>query len=229
MPRGGKIAPIRAKLSWNGRIRAAASPALCPVFDMPIFILDRKAMAGSHPSHRREPPAGPHVAWPPDSQYRSLDLRALSILSAIAILVSLFLSWTGPALPIPAVTPWDLISALKPDVEALRSFIASSPGELVAFLATFALAAVFLVLVLFNLPSRLIGLLGGGLGVGLTGWTVWKISKGASDLPVPANLDIGKANDIVRAVTDLAGPGAWAWFAGSALLLLAALIGWDRR
>lgn len=156
-------------------------------------------------------------------------MRALSILSAIAILVSLFLSWTGPALPIPKVTPWDLLRTLQPDVDALRSFVTASPGELIAFLATFVLAAVFLALVLFNLPSRLIGLLGGGLGVGLVGWAVWNISRGASALPLPVNVDLGKANEIARAVTELAGPGAWAWAAGSLLLLLSAMVGWDRR
>lgn len=156
-------------------------------------------------------------------------MRALSILSAIAILVSLLLTWTGPALPMPPVTPWDLIRSLEPDVEALRNFVSNSPGELVAFLATFVLAALFLCLVLFNLPSRVIGLLGGGLGVGLVGWTVWNISKGNAGLPVPVNVDIGKANEIAEAVTQLAGPGAWAWAGGSVLLLLASLIGWDRR
>ncbi len=156
-------------------------------------------------------------------------MRALAIIASIAILVSLFLSWTGPALAGLSVSPWDVIRSLQPDVEALRSFVRSSPVELVAFIATFVLAALFLLLVLFNLPSRLVGMIGGGLGVGLTGWTIWGIHNGASSLPVPVSLDIGNAADLSRGITELAGHGAWAWAGGSAILLLAALVGWDRR
>ncbi|NPD16882.1 hypothetical protein HOY34_16945 [Xinfangfangia sp. D13-10-4-6] len=156
-------------------------------------------------------------------------MRALAILASISMIVSLFLSWTGPALAGISISPWNLFRSLQPDVETFRSFVTASPIELVVFLATFILAALFLLLVLFNIPARLIGLIGGGAGVGLMGWILWNLNKGDQPLPVPVNIDLGKAADLNHAITQLAGYGAWAWAGGAALLLLASLVGWDRR
>ncbi len=65
--------------------------------------------------------------------------------------------------------PWDLIKGLDPTVETAQQLVETAPPELLAFLASFVLAALFLVLALVNLPSRLLALLAGGTASGLVG------------------------------------------------------------
>lgn len=156
-------------------------------------------------------------------------MRAIAILAAAAMIVSLFLPWIRPEIAGAGLTPWDLLRALEPDVQAIRDFIARSPAELVAFLASFVLAALFLALVLFNIPSRLIALLAGGLGVGLIGYTAWQIRNGAARLPVPVEADFSDGQQIVDLLSRIPGTGAWVWAGGAFVLLLAGLIGFARR
>ncbi|VDC31372.1 hypothetical protein XINFAN_02868 [Pseudogemmobacter humi] len=156
-------------------------------------------------------------------------MRAIAILSAAAMIVSLFLPWIRPEITGTGLTPWELIRALDPDVQAMRDFVGRSPVELVALFASIALAALFLALVLFNIPSRLIALLAGGLGVGLIGYTAWQIRNGAARLPVRVEVDFSDGGQIADLLTRIPGTGAWIWAGGSLVLLMAGLIGFARR
>ncbi|MBE2278075.1 MAG: hypothetical protein IAE87_17465 [Rhodobacteraceae bacterium] len=155
-------------------------------------------------------------------------MRALAVLAAAAMVVSLFLPWLGTTLPGARFVPWDLIRNLNPDLDTAQRFVVESPGELVIFLATFVLAALFVVLSLIGLASRLLAVLTGGLAVGIVAYGYVRLRDGAIDLglPLPVN---GTAEDLLRLSTDILGMGAWAWIGGAAVLLVAGLVGFGRR
>jgi hypothetical protein len=156
-------------------------------------------------------------------------MRALAILAAAAMVFSLFLSWLNPAQTGGlGFIPWDLVRNLDPSAESLQRFVTQAPPELLAFLATFALAALFLVLAILGLPSRLVAFLAGGTAAGLVGYGVLQARDGLLNvgLPVPAGNDL---QAMANQAAGLMGVGAWAWAGGAALLLLSALIGFGSR
>lgn len=155
-------------------------------------------------------------------------MRALSLLAAAAMVVSLFLPWISAAGLGVSFVPFDLVRGLEPDVQAVQEFVTSAPPLLLAFLASFVLAALFVLLSVLGLPSRLLALLGGGIAVGTLGYGFWQAREGAlsTGLPVPTTNDL---SEIAQAAMDVMGLGAWAWVAGAVLLLLAGLIGFGSR
>lgn len=155
-------------------------------------------------------------------------MRALAILAAAAMVISLFLPWLGEAVPGARFVPFDLMRNLNPDLETAQRFVRESPAELVAFMATFALAALFVVLAVVGLASRLLAVLAGGLAVGIAGYGYLRLRNGALDLGLPLPADASPEN-LLRAATEVLGLGAWAWIGGAALLLLAGLAGFGRR
>ena len=70
-------------------------------------------------------------------------MRALAILAAIAMVVSLFLPWLNPETSAGRLVPWDMVKGLDLSVDGLKTFATSSAPVFLAFLATFALAALF--------------------------------------------------------------------------------------
>ena len=76
-------------------------------------------------------------------------MRAIAILAAIAMVAGLFLPWLVSA---PEATPWEVVRRLDPEVETLRTLASDAP-ELLAFLATFALAVAYLVLTARKQPG----------------------------------------------------------------------------
>lgn len=156
-------------------------------------------------------------------------MRALAILAAAAMVFSLFLSWLNPAQTGGlSFVPWDLVKNLDPDAETLQRFATEAPPALLAFLASFALAALFLVLAILGLPSRLLALLAGGTAAGLVGYGVMQARDGAVNLglPIPGGNDL---QAMAEQAANLMGMGAWAWGTGAVVLLLAALIGFGAR
>lgn len=154
-------------------------------------------------------------------------MRALALLASAAMVVSLFLPWLSSALPGAGFVPWDLVRALNPDLQTVQRFVTESPGELVAFLATFPLAALFLVLTVVGLPSRLLALVTGGLATGIVGLGLWRAREGVQNLglPLPSGESI---QDTAKALSEVMGYGAWAWAGGAVILLLAGLAGFRR-
>lgn len=155
-------------------------------------------------------------------------MRALALLAAAAMVVSLFLPWLNLGQIGTGFVPWDLIKNLDPDADALTRFASDSPPALLVFLATFALAALFLVLSVLGLPSRLLALLTGGAAAGVVGFVFLRARQGVLDLgvPVPSGNDL---SELGNQATNLMGLGAWAWGGGAVILLLAGLIGFGRR
>lgn len=153
-------------------------------------------------------------------------MRALSLLAAAAMVVSLFLPWL--ALPGGGFTPYDLVRQLNPDLQAVQDFAGQAPPLMLAFLATFALAALFLILAIVGLASRLLALLAGGLAVGIVAYGFWQAREGAlqTGLPLPSTGDLA---DLAASLGDTLGYGAWAWGLGALVLLLGGLVGFARR
>ncbi|MFZ1469647.1 MAG: hypothetical protein WAT09_11825 [Paracoccaceae bacterium] len=155
-------------------------------------------------------------------------MRALAILSAIAMVVSLFLSWLNPRMFGMDLVPWTYLKQADLSVESLRKLAESSPPEALVFVATFVLAALFAVLAILGLASRVLALLTGGGAVGLMAYGAFQLQAQikAGGLPLPG------ANDLMQAVQkapEFLGPGAFAWAAGAVVLLLTGLIGFGER
>ncbi len=150
-------------------------------------------------------------------------MRAIAILAALAMVAGLFLPWLVAA---PGTTPWDVIRHLDPTVEQVQKMASDAP-ELLAFLATFALAALFLVLAILGAPSRALAFLAGGGAVAMVVYGAVKMRDqvAAFGLPVPSAQNIG---DLLPRIPELLGTGAMAW-GGGLVLLLTALIGFPAR
>lgn len=156
-------------------------------------------------------------------------MRALAILAAAAMVISLFLSWLNPGQTGGlSFVPYDLVKGLEPDLETLQRFVTEAPPTLLAFLATFVLAAVFVLFAVVGLPSRLLALLAGGTAAGLVGYGVMQARSGALNLglPLPSSGDL---QAMAQEAANLMGIGAFAWGGGAVLLLLSGLIGFGRR
>jgi len=151
-------------------------------------------------------------------------LRALSLLAGAAMIVSLFLPWFAASTAGAGFSPWEMLRGIGPDPAAIEDFLLGAPPLLLAFLATFVLAALFLFLAIVGLPLRILALAAGGLAAATLGWGLWRAREGALDigLPLPGSLDPGQLFAFAR---DTLGVGAWAWGGGALVLLLAGILG----
>lgn len=155
-------------------------------------------------------------------------MRALAILAAIAMVVGLFMPWLNPETSGIRLVPWDLLKSVDPNLEAAKKFASDNPPELLAFLATFALAALFGLLALIGAPSRLLAFLAGGGAVGMVGYAWLKMQDQFAAFGIPEALT-SDPMAFVRSSPDIFGMGAFAWAGGAVILLFAALIGFGDR
>ena len=155
-------------------------------------------------------------------------MRALAILSSIAMVVSLFLSWMKPAIFGGGLVPWDMLKQMDFSTDSLRMVAENSPPEGLVFAATFVLAALFAVLAILGLASRLLALLAGGGAIGLLvyGALTFKNQAAAAGLPMPGTGDLA---DMAKGMVEILGPGAYAWAGGALVLLFTGLIGFGAR
>ncbi|MFZ1339123.1 MAG: hypothetical protein WAT25_19075 [Paracoccaceae bacterium] len=156
-------------------------------------------------------------------------MRALALVAAIAMVASLFLPWLNPGTSGIRLVPWDMLKELELSADGLRTFATDSPPELLAFLATFALAALFGLLTLIGAPSRLLAFLAGGGALGFLGYGLlqMKDQAAAAGIPVPGTDDLA---EFAKSAPEIFGMGAFAWAGGALVLFFAALIGFgDRR
>lgn len=154
-------------------------------------------------------------------------MRAIAILAALAMVVGMFLPWLNPQISGTSFAPWDLVKELEPSVETVTKMAKDAP-ELLAFLATFAVAALFLVLAVFGMPIRSLAFLAGGGAVAMTAYAFLQLKGKAASLglPIPSSENLA---DLVPKIPDYLGIGAMAWGGGSVILLLTALIGFPSR
>lgn len=151
-------------------------------------------------------------------------MRALAILSALAMIAGLFLPW----LRVGDFTPWDLIRHLEPDAQAAQDFVTSAPIGVVLFLGSFALAGLFALLAIIGLPYRLLALAAGGLALGITGYSLWRLRDSGANIGLPLPRDFS-TTDLLRIGHDVMDLGAWAWGGGAVMLFLCGLVGFSRR
>lgn len=154
-------------------------------------------------------------------------MRAIAILAALAMVVSLFLPWLNPQISGTSFAPWDLVKELEPSLDTVTQMAKDVP-EMLAFLATFAFAALFLVLAIFGLPIRSLAFLAGGGAVAMIAYAVLQLKSKATalGLPIPSSENIA---DLALKIPDYLGIGAMAWAGGAVILLLMALIGFPAR
>ena len=153
-----------------------------------------------------------------------MSSRLLAFLCAAAMIASLFLSWTASGLG-ESLIPWQLIQSQSQD--QIRALLENAPPEVLVFLASFALAAVFLLLTLIGRESKFLALLTGAGPVGLVAWGIWSASSQIDFAGIPVSS--GDLGDLMAQATKLLGPGAWAWIGGAAILLLLGLLDPGRR
>jgi len=154
-------------------------------------------------------------------------MRAIAILAALAMVAGLFLPWLNPNISGLGFVPWDLVKDLEPSVDTVKTLADRAP-ELLGFLATFVLAALFLLLAILGAPSRALAFLSGGSAVGMVGYA-WMQLKGtatAYGIPMP---DAENMADYAGRIPEIFGTGAMAWSGGGVVLLLCGLIGFPSR
>lgn len=154
-----------------------------------------------------------------------MTARPLTMLCAALMLGSLFLPWfSGPLGE--GTVPWDLLQQLNR--AQIEQALSDLPPESLAFLGSFVLAAILVLLGLMGSAPRLLALLTGGIVVGLVGWAAFSATRAAgnSSLPIPEGEDIWQ---ILQDLSQLLGVGAWAWLGGGGVLLLLGLFSPGRR
>ena len=146
-------------------------------------------------------------------------LRQIALLCSAAILAGLFLPWV--ATPLGAnLVPWDALPAF--DRAAVETYVRAAPPEVLAFLGSFLLAALFLLLALFGAERRSLAFLTGASVVGLAGLLVWRAREALGIVEPQWTME--EANRLLTLASDVLGPGGWAWIGGGALLFLLGIL-----
>lgn len=145
--------------------------------------------------------------------------KPIAMLCAGLMIASLFLTWFSSPFG-QKLIPWDAIQKL--DDRALQRLLENSPPELIVFMASFALAGLFLLLSVVGFSSKLLAFAAGACPIGLVGWVAYSIVTRAnrSGFPIPQSADLA---DLLSKVSENIGPGAWAWIGGAAGLALLGL------
>jgi hypothetical protein len=141
--------------------------------------------------------------------------RQLALLCALAILASLFLPWVTT--PIGSnLVPWDALPAFERP--AIETYVREASPQVLVYLGSFLLAALFVLLSLFGQETRLVALLTGALPVGLVGWAVYSVREQLN----LAEFDLTGEEmwALFQQASDALGAGGWAWIGGAALLFL---------
>ena len=154
-------------------------------------------------------------------------MRAIAILAAISMVVGLFLPWLNPQVAGIGFTPWNVIKELDPSVETAQDLAQNTP-EMLAFLSTFAVAALFVALAVLGPASRPLALVAGGGAVAMIIYGLVQMGDRLSAIRLPKPTADNLA-EIAQSLPNLLGMGAWAWLCGAVILLMTALIGFPSR
>lgn len=147
-----------------------------------------------------------------------MQARPLVMLCAALLLGSIFLPWLSGPLGNDMV-PWDAVSQLNGD--QINQVLSELPPEGLAFVASFAFAALIFLLGLMGSAPRLLVLITGALPVGLVGWALFQATRAGQSSPIPVTGD--DISQILQQLAEVLGPGAWMWLGGGAVLLLLSL------
>lgn len=149
----------------------------------------------------------------------------LVLFGAAAMVGSLFLPWLNGPLDAGTV-PWELLRQL--DRSQIEQMLSDLPPEMMAFVGSFVLAALLVLLGFMGSAPRLLVLLTGAIPAGLLGWGVYNATQaaGRTSLPIPNGANLW---DVLEGLTNIMGSGAWTWAGGGAALLLIGLFSPARR
>ena len=159
-------------------------------------------------------------------------MRILAILAAAAMVASLFLPWMSLAPLAPGgLVPWDLVKEIDLSMDGLRQLTATLPWQALLLLATFPLAALFLLLALVGLPVRLLAIVAGGIPIAAIAYAIWDAYSDAQSAAAVLGVEVptGDLVGVLRSATEHLSFGAWAWGVGAIILFLTGLIGYGRR
>jgi len=146
-------------------------------------------------------------------------LRQIALLCSVAMLAGLFLPWV--ATPLGAnLTPWEALPSF--DRAAIEAYLRDAPPEVLAFLVSFLLAGLFLLLSIFGAERRSLAFLTGASVVGLAGLLVWRARETLGIVEPQWTTD--EASRLFDLASDVLGPGGWAWIGGGAALFLLGIL-----
>jgi hypothetical protein len=150
-----------------------------------------------------------------------MAFRNLVLLLAAGIVISLFMPWLNAPVG-PSMVPWDVLSQM--DTTNLNE----APPLLLAFIASFALAALLLVLCLTNSEHKLMAVVTGALPLGLLAFVLFQASEELTNLglPQPQTSDLAQ---LAEQMMQVFGFGAFIYFGCAALLFLISLFDPGRK
>ena len=152
-----------------------------------------------------------------------MSVRPFALIAAAAMVGGFFLPWmSGPTGA--SLVPFDAVKGLNST--QLQDMLTSLPPEGMAFFASFALAALLVLLAIMGFAPRLLTFVTGGIPMGFLGWGYYKVTQTGSFMGTPASgTDMSQ---LFQQLTDMLGVGAWAWLGGGAMLLLMGLFSTSR-
>lgn len=152
--------------------------------------------------------------------------RTLVTLFAAAMAISWFLPWfSGPLAD--GSTPSGMGPGLYDQVTAEGFKLSDIPTEVLLFVASFAFAALFGVMALAGLTSRLGALVTGALPVAAAVVSVMHGMNYAADFGLPIDPLELSANDLratAKLLSEFLAVGSWVYLAGAAGLLLTGIL-----
>ena len=148
-----------------------------------------------------------------------MAFKPLVLLLASAMVVSLFLPWI--ATPVGnRMVPWELVRQLSPNqaVDLLKG----APPEVWALVASFACAALLVVMCVLGIEGKLFALLTGAIPLGLVGYGDYEGTNAAGNLGLP-QFNFHDWQQILDQIRHSFGPGLYAWLGGAAVLFVVSL------
>lgn len=145
--------------------------------------------------------------------------RILALLCAGLMLGSIVLPWF--AVPFgDDFVPYDALGQLNSD--QINQLLSDMPPEVMAFLGSFVMAAVMLILGFMGSTPKIVAIITGALPVGLVAWAIF---SGANEVSA-AGFDIPSDNimEFLKQISEFIGVGAWIWIGSGVTLLVLGLL-----
>ena len=141
--------------------------------------------------------------------------RLFVLILSAAMVASLFLPWT-PNAATARVVPWDLLTGLNPEVRAQPSVL------LVAYIVSFALAALLVILCLVRSDHKLIAAATGALPLGIFAYLVFIAPDQIATLGLPLTLP-ASLNQLIGQSLNMFGLGVFLYLGSATLLFIVSI------
>lgn len=141
--------------------------------------------------------------------------RQIALLAALAMLAGLFLPWI--VTPIGSnLAPWDALPAFERG--PVEDYVRNATPEVLVFLGSFLLAALFVVVSIVGQEKRSLAFLTGIGPVGLAGYLIWQNREALALAELEYTME--EATQYVAQASAILGTGGWIWIGGAVVLLL---------